>query len=75
LKQEEAMLIDSINEENKNSSASMFNSVIEKAKSKSTCSEFIESKEASFVEQEHGKLSKTTVFDFSRCKGSYLLPY
>jgi hypothetical protein len=34
LSQQEAMLIDTINEENKNSSASMVNSVIEKAKSK-----------------------------------------
>ena len=52
----------------------MINSVIEKAESKSTCAESMESKEASFVEQEHGEC-ETTVLDFSGCKGVYLLPY
>jgi hypothetical protein len=72
LRQEKAMLIHSINEENTNDSASMVNLVIVKAESKSTCAESIESKEASFVEQEQGKISKTPLFDFSGCKGSLL---
>jgi hypothetical protein len=59
LRQEEALMIDSMNEENKHGSASMVNSVIVKAESKSTCVESNESKEASFIQQEHGKLSKT----------------
>jgi hypothetical protein len=74
LRQEEALLIDSINEENKNDSAGMVNSVIEKAKSKDTCAKTIESKDESFIEQEHGKLSKTDLLDFSGSKGAYLLP-
>jgi hypothetical protein len=44
----------------------MVNSVIEKAESKSTGAEPIESKDASFVEQEHGEV-ETTVLDFSGC--------
>jgi hypothetical protein len=75
LRQEEALLIGSMNEENKHGSASMVNSVTGKAESKSTCAESNESKEASFIQQEHGKLSKTTVHDFSGRKGVYLLPY
>jgi hypothetical protein len=75
LRQEEAMLIDSTNEEMKNSSTTMSNSGTEKAESKSTCVESIESKEASFVEQEHGKLSKAAMLDYYGCKGVYLLPY
>jgi hypothetical protein len=75
LRQEEALLIGSMNEENKHGSASMVNSVTGKAESKSTCAESNESKEASFIQQEHGKLSKTVVLDFSGCKGAYLLPY
>jgi hypothetical protein len=64
-----------MNEENKHGSASMVNSVTGKAESKSTCAESNESKEASFIQQEHGKLSKTAMLDFSGCKGAYLLPY
>jgi ribosomal protein S25 len=75
LRQEEGFLIDSINEQNKNCSASMINLVIEKAESKSTCAESTESKEASFIQQEHDKLSKTTMLDFPRCKEVHLLPY
>jgi hypothetical protein len=69
------LLSDSINEENKNGSSSMVNSVTEKPESKSTYVESNESKEASFIQQEHGKLSKIVVLDFSGCKGVYLLPY
>jgi hypothetical protein len=64
LRQEEALLIGSMNEENKHGSTSMVNLVTGKAKSKSTCAESNESKEASFIQQEHGKLSKTTMLDF-----------
>ena len=72
--EEEASLNNGIHEDKDNDSASMVSSVIEKAESESTCAESIESKEASFVEQEHGEC-ETTVLDFSGCKGAYLLPY
>jgi hypothetical protein len=61
--------------ENMNDSTSIINSVIEEAESKSTSDEPIESKEASFVDQEHVQSSKTTVLDFYGCKGAYMLPY
>ena len=51
-----------------NDSKSMVTSVVE-AELDSTCAESTESKEASFIDQEHGMASKTAVIDFSRCKG------
>jgi hypothetical protein len=70
--EEEALHSNKIHEENKNDSASMVNSVIE-AESKSTCADSIESKDASFIGQDHGEC-KTTMLDFSGCKGAYMLP-
>jgi hypothetical protein len=49
------LLIDKINEENKNGYASMVNLDIEKFESKSTCVESIELKDVSFFEKEHGE--------------------
>jgi len=64
-----------VNKEKKIDSACTINSVIEKAESNATCAESTDSKEASFIEQEHGKLSERTVLNFSGCKGAYMLPY
>ena len=68
------MQIDAILEENKSDSESIVTSV-EKAESNITCAESTESKEASFIDEEHGKLSETYVLDFSGSKGAYIMPY
>jgi hypothetical protein len=73
-KKDVALQNDTIHEENKNDSACMVNSITEEPELKSTCAESIESKDASFVEKEHGEC-KTTVLDFSECKGAYMSPY
>ena len=70
----EALQIDTILEESKDDLETIVASV-EKAESNLTCAESIESKEASFIDEEHGKLSETAVLDFSGCKGVDILPY
>ena len=72
--EEEALQIDGSHGEKMNDSESMVTSVVE-AELDSTCAESTESKEASFIDQEHGMASKTAVIDFSGCKGVYMLPY
>jgi hypothetical protein len=39
-----------------------------------TRAEFVNPVDTSFVEQEHGEC-ETTVLDFSRCEGAFMLPY
>ena len=75
-KEDEASQIERVDHDKTIDSVNAISSVIEKDESNGACAEPIDSKEASFIDQEHGgKLSKTAVLDFSGCKGAYLLPY
>ena len=60
----EASQIDRVHEESRNDSETVVASV-EKAESNITCAESIESKEASFIDEEHGEPSETAVLNFS----------
>ena len=68
--EDEASEIERFNHDLMIDSVSTVTPVIETAESNSTCDESIMSKEIGFVDQEHGKLSKIVVLDFSGCKGA-----
>ena len=69
----EALPIGGINEKKDDSEHE--SASVEKAESSSIYSESIKSKEASIIENGHGKHSKTTMLDFSEVNGTYFLPY
>jgi hypothetical protein len=48
---------------------------MERAEPNNACAESIQLKETSMVEQKRSKRNMTTVLDFSRIKGAYILPY
>ena len=69
----EALPIGSINE--KKDDSELESASAEKAESSSIYFESIKSKEASIIEEGHGKHRKTAMLDFSEVNGTYFLSY